>query len=108
VYKYLFTWPSPAFGGRFAAVHGVDVSLVFHRCDSIMHGNSAPRARELAGELASAWVNFAGTGDPNGPGVPAWPAYAEPTRSTLVFGDTTEVVDDPLSELRQLWKEVTA
>ena len=108
VYKYLFTWPSPAFGGRFAAVHGVDVSLVFHRSDSIMHGNGVPRAKALAGELASAWVNFARTGDPNGPGVPAWPAYTADKRSTLVLGDTTEVVDDPLSELRQLWKEVAS
>jgi para-nitrobenzyl esterase len=48
VYKYLFTWPSPAYEGRFAAVHGVDVSLVFHRYESIMHGGGVPRAKALA------------------------------------------------------------
>jgi para-nitrobenzyl esterase len=106
VYKYLFTWPSPAYEGRFAAVHGVDVSLVFHRYSSIMHGGGVPRAKALAGELASAWVNFARTGDPNGAGVTAWPAYTPALRSTLVLGDTSEVVDDPLRDLRLLWDDL--
>ena len=104
-YKYLFTWPSPAHDGRFAAVHGVDVSLVFHRFDSPMHGG-VPRAKEIAGELASAWVNFARTGDPNGEGAPAWPAYTPEQRSTLVVGQTTDVVDDPIRDLRLLWDEL--
>jgi len=87
-------------------VHGVDVSLVFHRSESLMHGNGTPRATALAGELGSAWVNFARTGDPNGAGVAAWPAYTAEQRSTLVLGDTTEVVDDPLRDLRLLWDEL--
>jgi para-nitrobenzyl esterase len=107
VYKYLFTWPSPAYEGRFAAVHGVDVSLVFHRAESVMHGG-VPRARQIAGELASAWVNLARSGDPNGDGVPTWPAYTAQRRSTLVVGETTEVVDDPIGDLRVLWNELSA
>jgi para-nitrobenzyl esterase len=81
VYKYLFTWPSPAFDGRFAAVHGVDVARVPPvLLDDV--GGGVPQAKALAGELASAWVNFARTGDPNGAGVTAWPAYTPALRST--------------------------
>jgi para-nitrobenzyl esterase len=108
VHKYLITWASPAFDGRFAAVHGVDVSLVFHRSESIMHGGGVPRAKQLAAELASAWVNFARTGDPNGSGVTAWPAYTPTQRSTLVLGETSEIVDDPLADLRLLWDELAS
>jgi para-nitrobenzyl esterase len=27
------------------------------------------------------WVNFVKTGNPNGPALPAWPAYREPERA---------------------------
>ena len=30
VYLYLWTWPSPGMGGKFGAVHGIDVGLAFH------------------------------------------------------------------------------
>ena len=83
-----------------------DVSLVFHRCESLMHGGGVPRARALADELTAAWLNLARTGDPNGSGVSPWPAYTAERRSTLVLGESSEVVDDPLRELRLLWDEL--
>jgi len=52
-------------------------------------------------------VNFARTGDPNGAGGPAWPAYTAERRSTLVIGETTDVVDDPLADLRDLWDDLS-
>ena len=41
------------------------------------------------------WVNFATRGDPNGAGLPAWPAYAHGRPSMLRLGDTV-VVRPPL------------
>ena len=40
-----------------------------------MCGN--PREEAFADQISQYWVNFAATGNPNGPGLPAWPAYAE-------------------------------
>jgi para-nitrobenzyl esterase len=39
-----------------------------------MAGN--PTEEALADQIASYWVNFARTGNPNGPGLPAWPTMA--------------------------------
>ena len=35
----------------------------------------------------SYWVNFARTGDPNGPGLPAWPAYDAGKDQLMHFSD---------------------
>jgi para-nitrobenzyl esterase len=38
--------------------------------------------------MQKAWVAFARSGNPNGPGLAAWPAYAPATDSYLEFGDS--------------------
>ena len=35
--------------------------------------------------ISSYWVNFTKTGDPNGPGLPEWPAFSEDDQKVMVF-----------------------
>ena len=41
--------------------------------------------------LASYWVNFAATGDPNGEELPEWPAFDANADEVLEIGDTIQV-----------------
>jgi len=47
--------------------------------------------RQLSNTMASYWVNFAKTGNPNGAGLPEWPVYTAESDTLMEFGDTTHV-----------------
>jgi para-nitrobenzyl esterase len=103
-YLYLFSWPSPAMGGRFGAVHGVDVGLTFNNTRGMLAGDT-PEAHELARQFSAAWVAFARTGDPNHPGIPHWESYDPSTRPTMIFDTEIRATHDPLHDLRLLWEQ---
>jgi para-nitrobenzyl esterase len=43
--------------------------------------------RKLAQEMSSYWANFARSGDPNGPGLPPWPAFTSAESKVQYLGD---------------------
>jgi para-nitrobenzyl esterase len=104
-YFYIWQWPSPAFQGKFGAIHGTDVGMVFHNTRGLIEGDT-PESRTLAHQAASAWVAFAKTGDPNNPAIPHWAPYDAQGRATLLFDHNTHVESDPLREFRMLWEEL--
>jgi para-nitrobenzyl esterase len=44
--------------------------------------------RKAADDMSSYWINFAATGDPNGKGLPEWPAFSESDQQRMNFGNT--------------------
>jgi para-nitrobenzyl esterase len=106
-YLYRWDWPSPAFGGKFGAVHGIDVSLAFHNALPPITMDT-PESRVMAERLGTTWVSFARTGNPNNNKVPNWPAYNATERPTMIFDNTTRVESDPQHEIRMLWNELEA
>jgi para-nitrobenzyl esterase len=58
-------------------------------------------AQALAKKMATAWVNFARTGNPSQPGLTWTPS--DPVRcQTMVFDNHCRMVDDPEGELRRI------
>jgi para-nitrobenzyl esterase len=100
IYMYQWDWPTPAFGGKFGAVHGLDVAASFREARD---GGDMAR---VADELSSTWVAFARTGDPNNAKIPQWPQYDAQKRATLIFGTPTRLDNDPRAEIRQFWEQM--
>lgn len=44
------------------------------------------RDREIIAAMQGHWIQFAKTGDPNGPGLPDWPQHTAASAMTLVYG----------------------
>jgi para-nitrobenzyl esterase len=88
VYLYLFDRVAPDAQCR-CATHGSEIVYAFHNI-----GLSArpfqDADRSVSDVMASYWVNFARSGDPNGAGLPKWPAYTEQSDTLLALGDRVE------------------
>ncbi|MGC1303026.1 MAG: carboxylesterase family protein, partial [Caulobacteraceae bacterium] len=103
VWMYQWDWATPAFDSKFGAVHGIDVSASFHNYRDQTVGSGVAAGRRMCKRLASAWVAFAHTGDPNNSEIPAWPTYDPQRRATMLFNDEMRAEDDPRGELRRYW-----
>lgn len=100
-FMYLFAWQTPLLDGRPRAFHCSEIPFVFYNTDlSGFATGGGHEARTLAAKVSDAWINFARHGDPNHPGLPAWPKY-DTAGPVMVFDNTCEVKNDPDRELRK-------
>jgi para-nitrobenzyl esterase len=70
---YRFDRVRPGHHG-FGAYHGAEIPYVFGTRAAWLPADSADRA--LSDTMMRYWINFAKTGDPDGPGLPNWPRWA--------------------------------
>ncbi|MBA3541195.1 MAG: carboxylesterase/lipase family protein [Deltaproteobacteria bacterium] len=111
VWMYRFDWASSGGGGRLGATHALELPFVWNRLElpasQFLLGGELDRARPLAAQMHATWIAFVTRGQPDGGGLPAWPAYDSTRRATMLLDETSRVVDDPGGVLRALWDAVT-
>jgi para-nitrobenzyl esterase len=115
-YQYYFSHPPPfpkdaKFSrdvSHLGAFHSSEIIYVFDNL-SIRKARNwpwTPADWKLADTMSSYWVNFAAKGDPNGPGLPVWPAYDESNQQVMNFGDPVQAIPMPRTPELKFWDTV--
>ena len=101
VFAYFFTWQSPMLEDA-GAWHTAELAFCFDNTKRCEQGTGhTPEAQRLARTMATAWANFARTGNPSQPGLTWTPS--EPVRCpTMVFDNQCRMVDDPEGAVRKI------
>ena len=88
-YLYYFVHEPPVVAGQRnrGASHGAELPYVFN--GPVASWTDVDRA--LADAMSSYWVNFASSGDPNGAGLPVWPALQPTAHERMILGPTIEM-----------------
>jgi para-nitrobenzyl esterase len=104
VYQVDFASPTDPWRG---APHTMDIPLAFGTIDApgSFTGTGAA-ARAASDVVMRSFMTFAARGDPNHAGLPIWPMYRLPQRSTMIFDVPPHTENDPRREQRELFARV--
>ena len=98
VFLYYFTQVPPLPNAEWlGAQHGAEIPYAMNWPNGSQAANAAwtDADRKFAEQVSSYWVNFAATGDPNGKGLPAWPAYSRAAERAFELGPTIGPIPIP-------------
>jgi len=112
---YRFDLPSSVMDGAMGATHGCDVAFTFNDyarpeisriAFAHYHDPNDPVTRQLAEQWSNTVIAFARTGDPNGAGLPYWPAYTPEQRQVLILDSDSRIERDPDHKFRKRWGDL--
>jgi para-nitrobenzyl esterase len=90
-YLYCFSHVPPNPRSKYlGAYHASEIAYVFGNLNS-QNPLLTETDRKLAEVMMSYWVNFAKSGDPNGPGLPKWVVYDQTSEPYMDFGDQVQM-----------------
>jgi para-nitrobenzyl esterase len=82
-YVYYFDHRTPQSPN--GANHAAEIGFVFRNLTGGRAGAPTQADAALSELMSSYWTNFAKTGDPNGPGLPMWPAFTTTDQRVMYF-----------------------
>jgi len=109
-YEYRFSYVAESMRKQWpGAPHATEIPFVFDTVAARYEKDLAKADREIAQAANAYWVNFAKTGNPNGPGLPQWPAYSMKTDMLMDFSLAGPVAKaDPWKERLDLTERLAA
>ena len=89
------------------ANHGSEIGYVFKNLGGGgalgLPGPPRPEDTAMSDLVSSYWVNFARNGDPNGPGLPSWPAFSVASQDAMHFDTKSSARSVPnMAQLKAL------
>lgn len=92
---------------RRRAFHSIDIALVFGTLDAPnSQTGTGMDARAASKAMQESFVAFTIKGDPNHPGLPAWPRYTLAHRPTMLFDVHSRIENDPRKWQRELFARI--
>lgn len=101
IYLYNFNRELPAYNAetQFGAFHSGEIVYAYNNLHTLDRPWEAVD-HQLAETMSSYWINFARTGNPNGSGLPFWPAFQPDTDEIIILDKN--VSSGPLPGKKQL------
>jgi para-nitrobenzyl esterase len=88
VFYYYFDqhpeYPADSPRAGYGSTHGSEIPYVFQH----LNAQAVEQDRQISEAMATYWTNFAKHGDPNGQGLPQWPAFSDANPVVMHFAQT--------------------
>jgi para-nitrobenzyl esterase len=81
----------------YGSPHGQEVAYVFNHLDT-SNPQTTKTDLSISEAMATYWTNFAKYGNPNGNGVPEWPAFSDANPAVMYFSHTPHTGPVPSAE----------
>jgi len=102
VFYYYFDqhpdYPADSPSAGYGAPHGRDVPYVFGHLNELQNEQPTAADRLISDAMVTYWTNFTKYGDPNGKGVPTWPAFSDQHPELMYFAGTPHIGPVPNEE----------
>ena len=90
VYRYLYSHPRPGEGG---AYHAVEIEYALGNLSLNPRYTWTENDRKVSTTMQTYFANFIKTGDPNGSGVPVWPARTRGSAASVMHLDVVSAAE---------------
>ena len=92
--------PPGAAAQKWRAFHSAELPYLFGTFEAAPERGFTAADRAFSDRMARYWVNFVRSGDPNGAGLPSWPAWQAERPEVIELGDP--IVARPLLSREKL------
>jgi len=104
-YLFKFEYDDMNYNRIIGVFHGAETPFIFGTLeqDRLHNSRNIEEARELSRIIQGYWINFAKTGDPNGPGLPEWKQFDSVEQRTRILDTEIRNVPHPDREKCDFW-----